>query len=393
MDPMMMSQGMFGGFNGGMGMNGMNMGMGFDGNYSGWGGNYAMGATGGMVNGAFGANAGYYPTGGYNQHTPSHRGHFNQMQNSQQIPQSMNNYQQNRFQGGQGVGYSRGYGRDRQMPYAQQNGGHVQNGANSTSHPGQQQLPTAAGGGASVQTDVASDEASSKVGGEIILGEKTEELNAVSNAENGAAEGDENETESGKANTEQGAAIAEDQKSEYDDLRPGGPSGMDDDGDDRHEVSKAADVDAEIKPALQPIAVLTTTNDNDMYEHPSFGHPATELQFPGTVIPLGPASHYAAPIQPDFHTRGRGGLRGFGRGGFRGRGGYGFHDVGPAPVPVPVEPKGQGVIGAPTGPKAMREGQPNVGFRGRGGAGFLVNGRGGKVGVVPNGPPSTVQER
>jgi zinc finger CCCH domain-containing protein 13 len=67
-------------------------------------------------------------------------------------------------------------------------------------------------------------------------------------------------------------------------------------------------------------------------------------------------------------NRGRGrGRFGFHRGGFRGRGGFHQqHDHYQVVTPQPSA-VGVGVEGAPTGPKAMREGLPNIGFRGRGG--------------------------
>jgi zinc finger CCCH domain-containing protein 13 len=71
---------------------------------------------------------------------------------------------------------------------------------------------------------------------------------------------------------------------------------------------------------------------------------------------------------PYYRGRGRGG--GFGRGGFRGRGGF-YQNQDNYQVVTPVQPLGQGVEGAPTGPKAMREG--NTGFRGR----SFNSGRGG----------------
>lgn len=70
----------------------------------------------------------------------------------------------------------------------------------------------------------------------------------------------------------------------------------------------------------------------------------------------------------EYHGRGRG--RGRGRYGFRGgfanRGGINQYQDN-YQVITPVTPIGVGVEGAPTGPKAMREGLPNVGYRGRGG--------------------------
>lgn len=95
----------------------------------------------------------------------------------------------------------------------------------------------------------------------------------------------------------------------------------------------------------------------------------------GPNVPQGPAAQFAAP----FHVRGRGrGVhRGY-RGGYLdgGRGGRGGSMHGNA-IPVSsVEPAGVGVVGAPTGPKALREGGPNIGFRGR--ANTYFNPRGGR---------------
>jgi len=88
----------------------------------------------------------------------------------------------------------------------------------------------------------------------------------------------------------------------------------------------------------------------------------------------------------DFSGRGRGGWRGRGRGrGGFGRGGYGFEVVTPL---TPSEPVGTGVVGAPTGPKAMRDGPPIPGFRGRGG--FAARGgRGGTFGMAASPVPVT----
>ncbi|KAI9875104.1 MAG: hypothetical protein M1830_008877, partial [Pleopsidium flavum] len=143
MDPMGMSQGMYGGLGGqGMGMNGMNgmnMGMGFGAGQSAYGGFSGQAATwnGGQdkfnpnafgghasgMGGDFGANAGY---GGYNM--PPHQGNYGQMHQ----PQYSNNNYQNGYNGqgysqsgrGRGRGYSHtGRGRGGYGPAMQGNQG------------------------------------------------------------------------------------------------------------------------------------------------------------------------------------------------------------------------------------------------------------------------------
>ena len=80
----------------------------------------------------------------------------------------------------------------------------------------------------------------------------------------------------------------------------------------------------------------------------------------GPNVPQGPAAQYAPA---EFSIRGRGRLRGVGRGAWSTRGRVASYSS--VSIPSPTEPKGTGVVGAPTGPKALREGLPNIGFRGR----------------------------
>ena len=88
-------------------------------------------------------------------------------------------------------------------------------------------------------------------------------------------------------------------------------------------------------------------------------------------IPQGPAAQYAVH---ESSIRGRANTRGVGRGTWAPRGrGAGFSSVS---ITSPTEPKGVGVVGAPKGPKALREGLPNVGFRGRGTSVSISRGHG-----------------
>lgn len=93
-----------------------------------------------------------------------------------------------------------------------------------------------------------------------------------------------------------------------------------------------------------------------------------------------------------FAYSGRG--RGRGRGGWGGRGAFHHQHYSESHMMNPVQPLGQGVEGAPTGPKAMRDGFSNRGsFRGRG---VLNNQRGGIQGAEntnsSNRAPSSVPQ-
>jgi len=382
MDPMMMSQGMFGGFNGGMAMNSLNMGMGFDGSYGGWtAGNNAMGAMGGMMNGDFGgANAGYHPSGGYNQQSSSRQGqqHFNQMQNSQQqFPHAMNNYQQNRFQGNRGGGgysqQSRDYGRDRQTSYGQYAGRAQQDvGA------GAQPSSNVDEFGRDVQKKTVPEQTDNAEGGDSTAAAAQKPDSVPVDTQHQANE----ESLGGLGDTQSHQNFTDNvnEKSNDDELLPGG---VDDEQslEGKDNVKPAQAEEEEL--SLQPIAVLTT--NDEFLEDPSVQSISEPIPL-GPAIPAGPASHYLSTGLQDFSGRGRGGMRGFGRGNFRGRGGFGqmYNHM----EVMSVEPMGQGVAGAPTGPKAMRDGQPNTGFRGR--AGFQAIGRATKTPAPLNGPAASV---
>ena len=91
----------------------------------------------------------------------------------------------------------------------------------------------------------------------------------------------------------------------------------------------------------------------------------TASAMPPPSAPLGPAVQFGdAHREHGFIARGRGGFAGRGRGGFMQNGVASKPDF---PLNAPTEPKGQGVAGAPTGPKALRPGYVAPPARGRGG--------------------------
>ncbi len=385
----MMSQGMFGGFNGqGMGMNGMNMGMGFDGGYGGWGGQSVMGMGG--MNGDFGANAGYYPGGGYNQQ--SHQGHFNQMHN-QQFPND--NYHQNRFHRGQGHsqrGY--GHGQGRYAGHGQNNHSQGFKENNSAFHhqlptgfqdrrPSQQpsaepqELPQTE---EIIAEDKASKEPESLVAGDDSTSEVPKDGHEIIDVRA------EDET---RTNQQPEIIVQDNDEAQPQDIKPSIETVHDE------AMADAGPAQEEEALVLHPIATIDSI-DPPVVEADVSPVPAMLPTGPAAA-PLGPAAHFTSTPAQDFPSRGRGGMRGYGRGGYefrgpghRGRGSmhmsatFGHFAAAAEYVAVPMQPSSQGVgvVGAPKGPKAMREGLPNVGFRGRGG--FQVSGRGARA--VPTGP-------
>jgi hypothetical protein len=331
MDPNMM---MYNGFNGqGMGYNGMNMGMmGNGGGYGNWGGQ-----MGGM-NGNFGANAGYYPNSGYNQQ--SHRGgHFNHM-SQRNSSHSMNN---NRFGQSQRFAqntYDRNLDVQGQVGHNQTNGG----GISQTEQ---------------VQAQVVNDEPNKPDETKTPAEEVNQETTATSA---GDAEISSNtdavRDHEGQVTAAPDVNIAphrDDQMSVTADAEPVEQS---------HPALSAANLN-DASDAAQGVTVLDTF---DMTGDQGVGSDIN-------MLPAGSSPQFMSKGYNEFSGRGRGGWRGRGRGrGGFGRGGYGFDTVIPL---TPSEPVGTGVVGAPTGPKAMRDGAPVPGFRGR--AGFA--GRGGRGGT------------
>lgn len=393
MNPMMMSQGIFGGFNGqGMGMTamngmsgmsgmsgmagmaGMNMGMGYNPGYGGWG------ALGGM-GGDFGGNAGYYPGSGYNQQ--SHQDNFHQVHHQ---PYANNNYLQNRSRG---QAYSqRGYGRDqgyhdRQAALASQD----------SEEAFRQQLPTSFQGRGTSQR------------GQIQVQQHMQEKRENDSKIDPIKEPDPSRVGYQKAEVRDGALNVSRSEVE-DEIKTNLELDISTQSADQvpvDSVQQSIEVAIEeremehspeqMSTDQQPIAAIDTihipSTDIEINQMTTMPPPV------GPAIPLGPAAQFSQSPLQECHGRGRS-MRGYGRTvfGHRGRGsGYmngTFGHVHDMPVGAPLEPIGQGVMGAPTGPKAMREGQPpNGGIRGR--AGFQIAGRGGKA--PPTGPARTALTR
>jgi hypothetical protein len=134
----------------------------------------------------------------------------------------------------------------------------------------------------------------------------------------------------------------------------------------------------------EPIQAITAVSPTPEEPAPKVDLPEAYVEdlavqsMPPPSAPVGPAAHFSE-MSRDYTFRGRGP----GRFATRGRGSLqlanGIHPpVKPVPEPLfkaPKEPRGSGIIGAPTGPKAMRASPITpTGPRGRGG-GFQIVGR------------------
>lgn len=416
MDPMQaMSQGMFGGLGGqnmGMnGMNGMNAGMGFptgqgwnNGGFNGQPGAwmsgqdkfnqnaYGGGHANGMMGGDFGANAGY---AGYNM--PSHQGNFNQM-NHHQFPNhdfQSNGYHgqgfHNRGRGGRGRGYGnppRGRGGYNQVmngnqtnhePFHHQHPQQFDHGGNSFPQHSQQSEDNVR------QNDTENPDVDDFGRIKRPQEEATDEQIARQMAPGDADESPEAPKTAAPAEGPAPATEKDERSSEaVDDPAPTTDSTQpkpQDSKDQPLEKEKPAPIETFISdepPEAEPIAPNSTTAANTMMPPPS----------PAISQPPFSAASSEAPYE--YGYRGRGDARRLSRGSSdfrgvgRGRGapfvpnGITNHAISPSqptpmPIAAPTEPKGVGVVGAPKGPKAMREGLPNTGIRG--GRGFSIVGR------------------
>ena len=405
MDPMAISQGMYGGFGGqGMGMNGMNIGMGFNAGQSAFGGfdgqpaawnagqdkfnqnTYGGHATG--MGGDFGANAGY---GGYNM--PHHQGNFTQMHQHQ--------YQNNDFQNGyNGQGFhnrGRGRGRGYQITGRGRGGHHQVNPGNqATYEPFHHQIPQPL-----VQQDPSHQRPSSDVPKGQEQAKKTtdnfqEAPEAETKVEQVADEQLAKELEPGDA--DDGAVkttnVPQDSsppiKEEV--VVPTEPLETVLKHGEQPESKQSPHTADEKKPAAIETFISSDPKEPEISQVNDAAMTSSVLMPPPIqTIPLGPAALYSMDHSQEFAARGRGAGRGLHRGtsdyrnGLRGRnasfGPNGLVTPLPSvqPIPaadvplvVPVEPKGLGVEGAPKAPKALRDGLPNTGMRGRG---FSIIGR------------------
>ena len=386
MDPMTLSQGIYGGFGGqGMGMNGMNMGMGFDAGQGAFGGfngqpaawnagqnkynQNAYGGHAGMNGGAdFGANAGY---GGYNM--PPHQGNFSQMNHHQ--------YSNNDFHHGHhGQGFqNRGRGRGRGFQYAGRGRGgynQIAQGNNQTNYePHHQQVS---------QSQITRR-------GSPQYGEKLEQPEKPQQEQASA----ENQQDSNSQIMSNGLN-AEDHLNK--ELAPGD---ADDNIENAKPLSSKEDVagaseflEAENEASGQTLVKVDLVKEDDRAKaietfipeelpksNVTLGRDetidaATIMPPPNAVIPIGPAANHQSL---DMSPRGRGSGRSYHRGvhfrpGSQGQGsGYipnsNISQVQSTlltvkPPIIPIEPKGLGVEGAPKAPKALRDAQPSTAVRG-----------------------------
>ena len=418
MDPMGMSQGMYGGLGSqGLGMNGMNVGMGFNtgqGVFGGFNGQPAawtagqdkfnpngyVGQSTGMA-GDFGGNAGY---GGYNM--PQHQGNFNQIHHQ---------YQNNDFQNGyNGQGFhSRGRGRGRGYHHAGRGrGGHNQVNAGNQSNyePFHHQLPQPL-----AKPDPVHQQATpgaEKV--QDIPGHHLEDAGKAPGAgidpHNQADEAMNKELEPGDIDDDANAnsVIPVVDGSVHERSVPRGePSTAVLTQDERPNPDSALKPESVLLPEPaaarakqdQTAPIETYITDDVEGPNPEIIIPnritahSTTMPPPTQPISHGPAAQQSGDSAPAFESGGRGAGRGYFRGNSEHRGalrgrGSGLHsnlNIAPAaPAQVtapekasvtPAEPKGLGVEGAPKAPKALREGLPNTGIRG--GRGFPIIGRAG----------------
>ncbi|KAL8999924.1 MAG: hypothetical protein Q9169_001330 [Polycauliona sp. 2 TL-2023] len=419
MDPVQaMSQGMFGGLGGqnmGMnGMNGMNAGMGFpagqgwnNGGFNGQPGAwmsgqdkfnqnaYGGGHANGMMGGDFGANAGY---AGYNM--ASHQGNFNQM-NHHQFPNhdfQSNGYHgqgfHNRGRGGRGRGYGnapRGRGGYNQVmngnhtnhePFHHQHPQHFDQRGNSFSQPSHHPQDNGR------QHEHANPDVDDFGRIKRPHEEATDEQIARQMAPGDADESPDAPDAAARAEDPLPATVKDERSSDVVDdpapttdstqpIPPDGPVSK----DEAHEKEKPAPIKTFVSDEpleAEPVAPVSATASNTMLPPPS----------PAVSQP--PFSAASSEALYEYGYRGRGGTRRLSRGSsdFRGAGrGRGASSVAngitnhvvppsqpsPTPVNAPTESKGVGVIGAPKGPKAMREGLTSTATRG--GRGFSIVGR------------------
>ena len=408
MDPMAMSQAMYGGFGGpSMGMNGMNMGMGFNAGQGAFGGfngqtdawnsgqnNFNPNAYGNVANGMsgnFGTQTGY---GGHNM--PSHQGNFSQM-NHQQFPSNdfQNGYNGQGFQN-RGRGRRGGYnnvGRGRGGYYQAAQGNY----ANQANHePFHHQLPSQATSQNTMQVATGeqmekpktehepTENASQELPSENLITNKADE-EQINKELNPGDEDDKIQADPVIIPTESiidtSAKTDGDQQPLRKDLEQDPTS-----ADEKTEVVSKREEEP------KPVAIQTyISSDEDRLQKPTYEVVSkietNSMPPPSPAIPLGPAAQYSRDNSYDS-GRGRGSVRGYYgsapdiRGGYRGRSvsylanGHQIHttptQISPITNHPAAEPRGQGVEGAPKGPKALREGLPNIGLRGRG---FSIVGR------------------
>lgn len=183
-------------------------------------------------------------------------------------------------------------------------------------------------------------------------------------------------------------------------LQDGGPTGPEEgrrdtiiDESSQGEDVKPQPVETEdVKP--QPVQTLPSSDlseptSHDVVNQSMNATPSVMPLSPNSSLPTGPANTMHNDTASLTSSNGRGTSRDLpsgpsaSRGGLHGRGftripnGEASHAITPRavekPSMPPPEPKGLGVVGAPTGPKALRQGLPKVGVKQD--SGFSIVGR------------------
>jgi zinc finger CCCH domain-containing protein 13 len=379
MNPMDFSQGMFGGYGmqgmNGMnpnmaGMNGMNVGMDYSSGYGNWG------AQQQQMNGGYGANAGYYSQGANFQ---SHQGNYSSV-NQQPHQYAKHNYHNQRFNGQAPTaprGYGRGQGYYGQAPQGSQ-------GFRNTSQPNSRHSSQGAFSQVSPTTQRPNVDGSRDDGASRQRTVSDATARRPSNAQSEVVR--EVDKDIGKDEVVTKNNDAEAPSKTDDQIEEDAPKDVMH-ADDTTNQEAAVDVtplenDARVEPG-QTESIPIATHESTHTDYPT-NFDSNPIPSQNYDMPYNQQMDYYQQHHPgEYATRGRG-MRGGYRGAFRGRGGYpylnsytsqnyhGLHTD--AQNLTPAEPKGVGVEGAPTGPKAWREGLPNTTLRGRGG--FLAMGRG-----------------
>jgi hypothetical protein len=343
--------GMYGGFGGNMGMNDMSAM-----NMMQYGGGYGNNGWNGM-GGGYGNYGGPNQQGGYNQ-----SGAYPEMMN--QFPKNnFPNQNQNRFHGNQGGAYPQrnnrngsqgGYGPGSQNAYGRP-GSH--SGPPQNVRRFHQQFPPRPFSPVGNPSISATDESvPTQRDGQSPDGNANSAPEAKAEGEQAKASAE--PTDEGKENVE-GATASTD------------PQAVQDGGVALDITNQAENGVAEAMQdgGLKPIQTVDT-GDADMqdYDQSTMGDgmqanmPYTQgmmNQFPDQAHQMGQS--YDPNMNMDM---GYNGYNRVGRGNFR-EGAYGAATVLAGGQDEPTEPIGVGVVGAPTGPRAMREGRPNTGFSSR----------------------------
>ncbi|KAF2449055.1 hypothetical protein P171DRAFT_518468 [Karstenula rhodostoma CBS 690.94] len=294
------------------GMNGMfgfggNMGMGMNDMSMNYGGNFGNGWNG-MGGGGYGFN-GYNHTGGYNQ-----SGAYSEMMN--QYPKN-NMSNQNRFQGN-GMGNFAQQNRSGSFGAGYGSGAGMQH----NSRPGSRAGPNQSQGGSRAGTADPTTE------GRDVQASASAEPGQEGKAESDAAEGENTADQATAEGTSEEAQHVTD--------------------------ANAAEPEGEQSSGLNPIQTVESVEMEDQGFDPSMM--GGSMQYPPQMMNSfnsnqmnGAYNHHMGNIgyQNNFGPRG------------------GFNNAYGAATVLTGEPRGVGVAGAPTGPRAMREGRPNTGFSSR----------------------------